>query len=75
VRVKADKNMIGGMDQHSLMDYQDEARELGRIMSLSINDIPKAFFIVETALEVRAMLCGTLSQEENDNNSMGGKNV
>ncbi len=62
-----DKNMQGGMCQLAVMDYQDQAQMLARILSKSFDEIERAFFIVETAIEVQNMLCNPrYSQEEID---------
>jgi hypothetical protein len=56
---EADKNMIGGMTQDALIDYQDELRELVRI--IPADKVLMSFFIVEQMLKIRGMFCSSVS--------------
>lgn len=50
-----DKNMLGGMCQHALMDYQDELQWLARIVVKSKGELERYFHIVNTILDCENM--------------------
>ncbi len=52
----SDKNMIGGMCQLAAMDYQDVLMSLAKIFYDKHAEIERAFWIIETTIEIQGML-------------------